>query len=115
MKHTKKQKEWMQTITEHGCVITGDCFNIQRHHVYGASYKHNGILIGPWYVLPLHVSLHDISSSEPINVTHNRTLFTEEHGLQKDLFLSMCNNLVRYNVELPFTADVLAAIMDTDR
>lgn len=105
----------MATITEYGCVITGDFYNIQRHHVYGVTYKHNKILIGPWYILPLHFILHDLKSVEPVNVTHNRTLFTKEYGLQKDLFYKMCRDMESSGIELPFGEDVFMAIMDTSR
>jgi len=113
-KPTKAQeKAWLQRVAEHGCVINGQSV-IQLHHCVGREGKHNKYHIGRWFVLPLSVELHDVSSDHPHNVTHHRKEFVKTFGLESDLFGEMCFEMNAVE-RLPFDSDVLLAIMDTNR
>ena len=101
---TKVQK-WLTTVAAHGCVITGDKYNIQLHHILGRTAKRDKQPIGLWYVLPLHWSYHDVASNHPLNVTHHKKAFVDQFGSQKELFLEMCYDIKSYP-----PAEVLAAI-----
>lgn len=106
-------KQWLSTVTDHGCVVTGRS-DIQRHHVCGRKAKHNKIAIGEWFVLPLWWELHDISSNREDNVTHYRHRFTDKYGLQSDLFAKMVETLENSGAEVP-GQEILDAIANTGK
>lgn len=110
---TKAQKDWLSTLADYGCVVSRERQPIQLHHVMGRTYKHNKVLIGPWYVLPLAFRYHDVSSDNPFNVTHYRKKFAIEKGYQRDLFRKMCLDMIELGVTIPFDQDVMDAIMDS--
>lgn len=99
-----------------GCIATrADSAHCQVHHVYGRTYRHRGVLIGPWYVIPLHRMLHDVHSNSPHNVTHFPAEFSAKYGQQKALFLNMVHAMLLMGQRIPFSMEVLNAIMDTRR
>ena len=104
-------KDWLSTITDYGCVVTGRS-DIQRHHVLGRKAKHNKVAIGEWFVLPLWWELHDVSSNHPQNVTHYKHRFTDGYGLQSELFAEMVERLIDRGFEVP-DQEILDAIADT--
>ena len=115
-----KQKKWMNDITEWAegnteLVYGVNYFNanIQRHHVLGRSAKHNKVEIGHWFILPIPFELHDVSSNHPENVTHRKKDFVKRFGSQRDLFLSMVEDMRDQGYELP-PADVCEAIRMTN-
>jgi len=110
----KAVKDWEDLNREMGCVITGRC-DVQLHHIFGRTAKEKKILIGPWAILTLWWEMHDPNMSHPENVTTHRKAFTRRYGLQKDLFLARCQDIVDYGYALPFGEDVLNAIRSTTR
>lgn len=61
----------------------------QMHHVVGGSYVQNKIPVGEWFLLPIGSEYHDPGSNNQFNVTHYRKRFSEEFGMQRDLFAEM--------------------------
>ena len=113
---TAAMRKWQDDVRQFGCVATGaDPAHCQLHHVHGATYKHNKVLIGPWFILPLHHKLHDIRSNDPRNVTNFPAAFTLKYGPQHMLFLKMITTMLARGIELPFPMEVLNAIMQTKR
>lgn len=115
-----KQRQWMDDITEWAICNVGllygpkyDGAMVQRHHVLGRSAKHNKVAIGHWFILPVPFELHDVSSNHHFNVTHCKRNFTNQYGMQRDLFLKMVESMRDYNYELPPT-DVCEAIRKTN-
>ena len=113
----QNEKKWLKLLGERPCVITGSNYT-QLHHVAGRTYKHHKVLIGPWFVLPLAVELHDVSSNHPLNVTHHRKLFSAEYGSQAILWFDMvldieCDLYCRRIKNNFFGMDVVEAILDT--
>lgn len=106
-------KQWMSTLAEYGPVIEGSG-PVQLHHVLGRTYKNNKILIGPWFILPLPWQYHDVHSNDPLNVTHHKHLFTQEFGLQCNLFAEMVETLQDRGYKVP-SHDVLDSIAQTRR
>jgi len=90
---TKQQREFYNLMMQLGCAATGSIGRLQLHHVVGRSYIQNKIPIGHWFVLPLSFPLHDVSSNNPLNVTHHRHAFTDFFGLQSELFVGHINTL----------------------
>lgn len=112
MSKSKAVSDWEALVREQGCIITGQN-DVQLHHVHGRTYKHNKVLIGPWFILPLCCELHDVGSNNPNNVTHYPKDFANAFGLQKDLFATMCRDLVLEGNVLPFPQEVIDSIQDT--
>ncbi len=113
------EKQWHELIAQYvkvrGSVLGGGMKTepIQYHHVAGRTYKQNKVLIGPWFVIPLPFSLHDVSSNDSLNVTHHRHAFSEAFGSQRDLWLDMIEWFKKRDIELPFGDDVITAVMDS--
>ncbi len=120
---TKKQREFYDLMMKLGCAATGSMGRLQLHHVVGRSYKQNKTPIGHWFVLPLSFPLHDVSSNNPLNVTHHRHAFTDFFGLQSELFLSQINTLkqmremeiVKFSDEVLPPIEVIDAILSTKK
>ena len=111
---TAAQRRWQDVVAGLGCIVTrSDPAHCQLHHVGGFTYKHNKIRVGPWFILPLHASLHDLGSENPCNVTHHRRAFTDKFGTQAHLFLKVVYAALYQGHDIPFDVDVLNAIKDS--
>lgn len=112
------QKKWMEQISSwyENIGFSDERLNqyqFQLHHCAGRTFKHNKVAIGHWFILPLPVEYHDISSNHPLNVTHHKNKFTDEFGLQSELFKEMIDSMIDCGISLPFGQDVMDAIMDS--
>lgn len=92
--------------------------DFQLHHVLGRSAKHNKVAIGHWFVIPVPVELHDVSSNHDLNVTHHKKAFTKEFGDQRGIFQILYSCMDKWNDfdSCDFTIpnrEVYNAIMDT--
>ncbi len=91
----------------------------QLHHVLGRTAKHNKVHIGHWFILPVPIELHDVSSNNSLNVTHHKRAFTDKFGSQSELFIKMCGmiemcGMINFPEPQYFPpAGVIAAIHDT--
>ena len=104
--HTSKKsyRDFEELVRTIGCIITGSP-HPQIHHVKGRTFKHNKILIGPWYILPLHYDLHN--GSHP-NAYHNsKHGFIAAYGHPRYLFKQVLDK-IDYNLD----QDIISAIMD---
>lgn len=70
-----------------GCVITGATNEIEIHHVKGRTYKHNKVLIGPLFILPLHKDYHRVTAKNDNAYHKNKHGFIAEFGRPSDLFV----------------------------
>ncbi len=102
---------WYESIGYKQGELNG--YHRQIHHVVGRKGKQNKVDIGEWFILPLPIRLHDVSSNNELNVTHYHHRFTDAFGLQSELFKEMIESMVETGAELPFGDDVINAIMDT--
>ena len=93
MSKTKAVADWEDLLRERGCIITGRC-DIHLHHIYGRTFKHNKILIGPWAILPLWWEMHDSGMTHPRHVHKRRKAFNKAYGWQGDVFLAMCQDIL---------------------
>ena len=115
-----KQKKWMADIVEWsicniGLLYGDEYYNAipQLHHVLGRSAKNNKVAIGHWFILPVPFELHDVSSDHHFNVTHCKNNFTNQYGMQRDLFLKVVESMRDQGYELP-PFDVCEAIRKTN-
>lgn len=117
-----KEKEFMKSVMDfhkdYGVgYLYGDEWHrsdLQCHHVAGRTYKQNKIHIGHYFILPVPVFLHDVSSPHLLNVTHWRNRFTATFGMQRDLWESMVSRMHSQGAieELP-PIDVILSIART--
>lgn len=114
------QRKWMKDIAEwtneNGLsAIYGKDYSdgsFQLHHALGRSAKHNKVAIGHEFIIPVWVSLHDVDSNHPLNVTHHKKAFVNEFGNQRDIFQAMASAMSNDGYEVP-SAEICNAIMDT--
>jgi len=76
-------------------------FGYHVHHPCGRSAKHNKVEIGHWFILPVPVELHDVSSNHPLNVTHYKHRFTETFGAQACLFRRLVEGMRIMGLSIP--------------
>lgn len=118
----KQEKEFMKAVMDFhkdygvGYLYGGEWrgSDLQCHHVAGRAYKQNKIHIGHYFILPVPVFLHDVSSPHPLNVTHWRNRFTATFGMQRYLWESMVSRMHSLGAieELP-PIDVILSIART--
>lgn len=61
------------------CIVCG-AWGVVVHHAMGSTYKHNKVLVGHWFLLPLCIECDNV-------VTHgSRKKFRELFGLQSKFF-----------------------------
>lgn len=117
------QKKWMKDVAEWAeekgglykmALPYGDG-TFQIHHVAGRSAKQSKVAIGHWYILPLPSMLHDVASDHPQNVTHHKASFEEWYGEQCWLWHSMVNMMRDEGYEIPFSEDVIKAVLEWRR
>jgi len=82
----KKHREWEEIVRATGCCITGATNNVQVHHVVGRKGKHNKVLIGPYFILPLHEDYHMITGAHRNAWHKNKKGFIREFGDPRDLW-----------------------------
>jgi len=83
----KKFREWEELFRSLGCIITGG--PAQIHHPIGRKGKHNKLLIGPKFIIPLHYDYHMVTGSHPNAYHKNKKGFIKEFGEPSHLF-EMC-------------------------
>ena len=110
---SKKLRDYEELIRSFGCIITGADNDIQIHHVKGRKYKHNKQLIGPYYVFPLHESLHLRDAEHPKAFHKGKHAFYEEFGSRQYLWTKVYLQLMNHNPEIyGFTNSIQDSIMD---
>lgn len=113
MNKPKAIKDWEDAVRAYGCVVTSETA-VELHHVVGRKYKLEKVLIGPYFILPLCWRLHGVLSNDPRNVTHFRHRFTEEYGLQRDLFAKMCDDMAENGIMVPVPPEIAGLIAQTN-
>ena len=118
-----KQRKWMADIANfinevglgglYGPEYEGRT-DFQLHHVLGRSAKHNKISIGHEFIIPVPFELHDVSSNNPLNVTHYKKAFVNKFGEQCGIFQILYSCMAQCGYEVP-SGEVYRAIMDTGK
>ena len=90
------------------CVACDEYHPVVVHHCEGATFKHNKVLVGHWFCLPLCAGCDDVVT------TGSRRAFREKFGSQSDLWLSVINDyLCETGCGVP--SDVRYAIEDWNK
>jgi len=99
----QSEKDFQAWLKIQPCCITGRN-DVQVHHCVGSTGKHNKVLIGHYFCLPLSVDTHWLY--------HNRKReFKAQHGLQNRLWMELCNRYYTEEGKL-IPVDVERAIMN---
>lgn len=99
------EKRFHAFVKEQPCVTCGRPGPSILHHCEGATFKHNKVLIGHWFVIPLCYQCDEV-------ITHgSRRTFRERFGPQCDLWISTATEYI-YATGLEPPEDVFAAIED---
>lgn len=94
------EKRFMAWVKEQPCCICGS-YPCNVDHVMGSTYRHNRVLIGMWFLLPLCLE-HDQEKTQG-----SRKAFREAHGLMADKWVELVNRYPHKN-EIP--VEVIEAI-----
>lgn len=78
-----KHRQHEENVRALGCCITGHP-NPVIHHPVGRKGRHNKVLIGPWFILPLREDYH---VETPYSIHGGKSLFIAANGKQVDLFM----------------------------
>ena len=97
-----EQKRWMDVVRSQGCIFGYEDSEVQIHHVAGRAASHCKIHIGHWFIIPCT----DLGHRELEKLSHRE---------EKRYFMSVCRRQLQRFQSLPFSADVMWAIMDWTR
>ena len=95
------EKRFMSWVKEQCCIQCGD-YPCHVDHAMGSTYRHNKVLIGMWYLLPL------CGSCDEIKTNGSRRGFVNRFGLMSELWIKLIEN---YHSEIP--KDVIDSILDS--
>lgn len=95
------EKEFQGWLKEQPCCVSGE-WGVQVHHCKGSTFRHNKVLVGHWFCLPLSVSKH--------NEYHAGTkAFQTNYGSQSELWLDQYHEYERQTGNL-VPVEVVCAI-----
>lgn len=99
---SKAEKDFQAWLKEQPCCIGGVGVT-EVHHCKGSTFKHNKVLIGHWFCIPLSKDSHD-----QYHASTKR--FRLQWGLQSDLWLAQVKQYGEEGGQMP-DGCVVAAIM----
>lgn len=120
----KQRSDWMNAITDFANSTSwvldkfgGWCYNpyhIQRHHIFGKEAKRKidfeTTNVGHCAILPIPFELHDVSSNNKLNVTHNKKAFENTFGTQNELLADMVKQMRELGYHVPFDDELIDAL-----
>ncbi|NRA49216.1 MAG: DUF968 domain-containing protein [Phaeodactylibacter sp.] len=98
-----EEKRFHTWLANQRCCVSGD-YGVQIHHCKGSSFRHNKVLIGHWFVIPLSPERHAEYHS-------GTKAFREKYGPQSALWSELVE---KYESETGLICpyDVQIAIMN---
>ena len=122
---TKAEKDWMEIVVEFAnetyflpCMyghVTSDYSHFEIDHILGAKTKRkiNGVSwrVGELAIMPIPFVLHNIMSKHSYNRTTNPGKFRSVFGHEKQVWLSMIRAMQEEGYEIPFSEEVIQAII----
>ena len=95
------ERRFQAWCKEQPCIVTGHPGPSIVHHCEGATFKHNKVLVGHWFVIPLCKEVDDVVT------LGSRKKFREIYGPQSELWEQA---IYEYSLGIP--KDVYEAIID---
>lgn len=122
---TALEKRWIASVANFACnsgwlteMFGGYCDNpylYHIHHVEGREAKRKinyiSVKVGEFFILPVPIELHDVHQTQnKLNVTHNKKAFEKTFGTQKEIWLSMVEQMKVDGYEIPFDQELMEGI-----
>lgn len=102
----QSERNFQGWLKEHVCCVSGDN-GVEVHHCEGSTFRHNKVLIGHWFCIPLTTEKH--------KEYHSGTrAFRERHGMQADLWMNVYQ-LYKDDTGKKAPLEVVQAIADWGR
>jgi hypothetical protein len=102
---TAAQQRWQDAVANLGSILSGEK-PVQLHHAAGFTARHNKVLVGPWWIIPLTKAEHDAIPA----------LGHERKAWEKRMFTLVCWHYQMNGANglqpLPFGDEVTLAIQD---
>ena len=90
-----QEKKFHSWIKNQPCCVCSNPAPSIMHHCEGATFKHNKVLVGHWFCIPLCQTCDDV-------VTHgSRKAFREKFGPQSELWRRVANSYEKENKITP--------------
>ena len=100
---------WLNEKFGHECWAP---YNFEIDHIIGASAKRKPYgKVGELAILCVPWELHNVMAGGKLNRTLNPSAFRNEFGHEKELFQSMIHNMKRDGYEIPFSDEIVNAIV----
>lgn len=77
------EKRFAAKVKECDCIVCGNPGPSIVHHAMGATFKHNKVLVGHWFLLPLCQSCDDVITQG------SRSAFVSMFGPQSEYWLRL--------------------------
>lgn len=100
------EKRFMAWVKEQPCAACGCPGPSIVDHCMGATYKHNKVLVGHWYLLPLCTACDDVKT------TGSRRGFRQQFGLMSDLWCKVANRYESLSGKM-IPSEIWASIEDS--
>ena len=97
------EKKFQGWLKERNCCVSGD-YGVEVHHCVGSTGKHNKVLIGHWFCLPLSTEIH--------REYHAGTKSWREKYATQSFFWSYLVADYQEETGCIVPADVVGAVMD---
>lgn len=99
-----EEKRFLAWVKEQPCCCCGSHAPSIAHHCQGSTFKHNKVLIGHWFIIPL------CSECDEIDTQGSHKAFRERFGPQSERWYGL---IERYEPRPP--QEVIDAVMDWKR
>jgi len=103
---------WKAILFGQGCAVTGEKAPLRLYQVRPIDHSYKGVLIGPWYRIPITKRYVEINGTNPFNIRMHPKRFAIEFGSPKNLFIKLCGSILEQGIELPFSDAVMMAIIN---
>lgn len=122
---TAVEKAWLETVVDFALetawlkkMYSEHCnepCTFQIDHALGAQAKRkiNGITtkVGEFAIMPIPMELHDITSNHPLNRTLRPAAFRKVFGHELSVWNQMLAEMENEGYELPFSKDLIDAVV----
>jgi hypothetical protein len=98
------EKDFQWWLKNQRCIVSGQD-GVSVHHCKGSTFKHNKVLVGHWFCIPLSYDEHQ----GPNGYHSGSKPWIERNGAQSELWARMA---FRYPKQDKIPDDVKAAIID---
>ena len=122
---TAAEKSWLETVIDFAqssmwlrSVYGPHCQNCEQFqidHLLGSQAKRKvefkTVKVGEFVIMPVPITLHDITSNHPLNRTLRPAAFRRVFGHELSVWNQMLAEMENDGYELPFSKDLIDAVV----